>query len=657
MQVQPIVTAEKSGFALSFPKFVPRRYRPANLGTWSGHLAFAADLVAALKPSSLVELGTHFGESYFTFCQSILENDISCQCYAVDHWQGESHAGFYSDNVFEDVQAYNDANYSSFSHLLRMSFDEARERFADSSIDLLHIDGLHTYEAVSHDFRSWYPKVREGGIVLLHDIAVQHADFGVWRLWDELVAEFPETFAFHHSWGLGVLRKPGRRREWNDLFETLFERNAEARDQLRRRYVIYSSHLENVFESERRESKSQWTSVQIFRFNDGTYSDAGSQSVRFGDWQTLAFPLPDGSGDGPLRIDPADCPCVIDLQSVTISNQQNGHVLWAGTAEQLIRLGFAGTATPLQIKNGFHVFSYGDDPQIFISDLPEHKDPLVLTIQLRFHRTFEAVLSQLDRPPRSGTTSVQVYTADEGSFSEERTIGYEVPFDEWRTAKLTLREIAALKDLRIDPGFVPCAVEIRNVIARQGGGITWAGCEPKDLRALQIVNATVAPRADIFCLLSPGSDPQIRFPQTAGDRQADSIELTLRITSSPENILGMLAEVPLGDACELRSLSGGFHNLAEERAIAAAQISQLATERNGLQRELQLLEALSAAREKAHEEERLPDRMTIENLRQSLAAIEQQLEAERAVRKDVEESVSWRVTKPLRKLNSLFKQG
>jgi hypothetical protein len=189
--------------------FVPRRYRPGNLGTWSGHLAFASDLVSAVRPSLIVELGTHHGESYFTFCQSVAENGLECLCYAVDTWLGEAHAGLYGEDVMVDVREHNDTYYRGFSYLLRTNFDEALSQFSDGTIDLLHVDGLHTYDAVRHDFENWWPKVRPGGIVLLHDIAVRHADFGVWQLWDELATKFEDTFAFHHSWGLGVLRKPG----------------------------------------------------------------------------------------------------------------------------------------------------------------------------------------------------------------------------------------------------------------------------------------------------------------------------------------------------------------------------------------------------------------------------------------------------------------
>src|ERR1700743_2769673 len=159
-------------------KFEPRRYSPGNVGNWSGHLSFAHDLVAALRPSILVELGAHLGESYFGFCQAMSKEEVPCLTYAVDTWKGEFHSGFYGESVYEEVAAYNKANYSQFSYLLRSLFDDALPGFADESIELLHIDGLHTFEAVSHDFYGWLPKVKPGGIVLLHDVAVRDRGFG-----------------------------------------------------------------------------------------------------------------------------------------------------------------------------------------------------------------------------------------------------------------------------------------------------------------------------------------------------------------------------------------------------------------------------------------------------------------------------------------------
>ena len=85
-----------------------------------------------------------------------------------------------------------------------MTFDDALSRFPDSSVDLLHIDGLHTYKAVRHDFECWSEKLSDRAVVLFHDCSEIQATFGVWRFWHRIARVRP-SFTFHHSHGLGVL--------------------------------------------------------------------------------------------------------------------------------------------------------------------------------------------------------------------------------------------------------------------------------------------------------------------------------------------------------------------------------------------------------------------------------------------------------------------
>lgn len=171
---------------------------------WLGHIPFAAWLMEMQKPDLFVELGTHAGASFFSFCQAVVENNLSTQCVAVDTWEGDEHAGYYGEEMFRDVSDYHRTHYVSFSRLLRMTFDRALPEIADRSVDLLHIDGLHTYDAVKHDFDTWLPKMSERGIVLLHDTQVRERGFGVWQLWREISERYPH-FEFSHSYGLGVL--------------------------------------------------------------------------------------------------------------------------------------------------------------------------------------------------------------------------------------------------------------------------------------------------------------------------------------------------------------------------------------------------------------------------------------------------------------------
>ena len=171
-----------------------------------GHIPFASWLVHVVKPRTIVELGTHSGNSYFAICQAVKQYDTGSKCYAVDTWQGDAHALSYGEEIYEMVRRHNQEFYSSFSTLLRMTFDQALSKFEDSSVDLLHIDGLHTYEAVKHDFETWLPKLAPGAIVLFHDTNVRKDDFGVWKYWAELQRFYERKLEFTHSNGLGVLR-------------------------------------------------------------------------------------------------------------------------------------------------------------------------------------------------------------------------------------------------------------------------------------------------------------------------------------------------------------------------------------------------------------------------------------------------------------------
>jgi hypothetical protein len=172
--------------------------------SWVGHWPFGVWLVSVLRPKSIVELGSHTGNSLFCFAQACAEHGIDAHLHAVDTWQGDAHAGSYSEEVFTDVQAHAREHYPGMITLHRKTFDEAVSDIAPGSVDLLHIDGLHTYEAVRHDFHTWRSRCSDHAIVLFHDTAVRREDFGVHRFWEEIIAGY-QHFEFVHSNGLGVL--------------------------------------------------------------------------------------------------------------------------------------------------------------------------------------------------------------------------------------------------------------------------------------------------------------------------------------------------------------------------------------------------------------------------------------------------------------------
>ncbi|MER8430390.1 glycosyltransferase [Mesorhizobium caraganae] len=189
--------------------------------SWHGHIPFAQALVAIAQPRLFVELGVHKGDSYLAMVDAMSRYSVEGRALAIDSWLGDDHAGRYDGDAILSELARRNAPFAGFSRLMRKTFDEAVHDFDDGTIDLLHIDGLHTYEAVRHDFESWQPKLSDRSIVLFHDVTVRGDDFGVYRYWEEISAG-RLSLTFPHSNGLGVLWTGGNNiSEVRELIELL----------------------------------------------------------------------------------------------------------------------------------------------------------------------------------------------------------------------------------------------------------------------------------------------------------------------------------------------------------------------------------------------------------------------------------------------------
>jgi Methyltransferase domain len=178
---------------------------------WIGHIPFAYELIGRLRPATIVELGTYSGSSFAAFCQAVEACALDAKCYGIDLWEGDIHMGKFDEDLFQEISRYTTSTYPGIATLLRKDFHEAVALFADKSVDLLHIDGTHTYEAVSGDFHAWFPKLSDRAVVLFHDTNVTVANtgeaarrFGVRRFFDSVKGSYPH-FEFSHCWGLGVL--------------------------------------------------------------------------------------------------------------------------------------------------------------------------------------------------------------------------------------------------------------------------------------------------------------------------------------------------------------------------------------------------------------------------------------------------------------------
>ena len=173
---------------------------------WDGHKTFALWAVNEFKPTTIVDLGVDYGYSTFIFASQNIGH-----VYGVDLFEGDMHAGF--RNTYDFVNSRKNLYELDNITFIKGLFNDVAAQW-DKPIDILHIDGLHTYEAVKNDFDTWSKFITNDGIILFHD-TVSFAD-SVGKFFNEI--PWPKT-NFLQSAGLGVVcRNPAIIERINKVF-------------------------------------------------------------------------------------------------------------------------------------------------------------------------------------------------------------------------------------------------------------------------------------------------------------------------------------------------------------------------------------------------------------------------------------------------------
>ena len=121
---------------------------------------------AKSKAVIAVEIGSYLGAS--SCCLALgLKNSKQAKLYCVDTWENDAMSEGKRDTYAEFLS--NTKRFGDRIVPLRgKSVDVARD--FDTSIDLIFFDGDHSYEGVKADVDAWFPKVKSGGTVIMHDI-------------------------------------------------------------------------------------------------------------------------------------------------------------------------------------------------------------------------------------------------------------------------------------------------------------------------------------------------------------------------------------------------------------------------------------------------------------------------------------------------------
>jgi predicted O-methyltransferase YrrM len=127
---------------------------------------------------TIVEVGSYQGKSAVNLAHAVKTKRNSATVYCVDTWRNENITTALNVDVFDRFAA-NTAAFKDVIVPLRGRSEDMGAQWDKGPIDLLFIDGDHSFEGVTRDIEAWVPHVRSGGLVLFHDTGLEGVDRGL----------------------------------------------------------------------------------------------------------------------------------------------------------------------------------------------------------------------------------------------------------------------------------------------------------------------------------------------------------------------------------------------------------------------------------------------------------------------------------------------
>ncbi|MBU0660571.1 class I SAM-dependent methyltransferase [Patescibacteria group bacterium] len=166
------------------------------------------------EPKVVVEIGTANGGTLFLFTRVA---DASADIYSID-LPGGAFGGGYAFWKKRLYKAF--ARKEQTIHLIRANSHETKtkerleKKLKGRQIDVLFIDGDHSYEGVKQDFELYQDLVRPGGLIGFHDVAkhTPERNCHVDQYWQEIKQKYSKQWEFiqkeDQGWGgIGLIQK------------------------------------------------------------------------------------------------------------------------------------------------------------------------------------------------------------------------------------------------------------------------------------------------------------------------------------------------------------------------------------------------------------------------------------------------------------------
>jgi predicted O-methyltransferase YrrM len=185
-QIQPLLAEKK---LLKIPEFSVLSDLENGV---AGHQLFFFNLARELNALEVLEIGLGMANSTLTFLLAL--NETGGRLTSIEVAPS-------ADAMIRIKKSGLDNNW----RLIEGASQDVRDRFLPGfELDILFIDGYHSYNQCKLDYELYSPLVRKGGYIIFHDSTIIS---GVKKFTAELSRRNVETIYFPYSNGIFVMRK------------------------------------------------------------------------------------------------------------------------------------------------------------------------------------------------------------------------------------------------------------------------------------------------------------------------------------------------------------------------------------------------------------------------------------------------------------------
>ena len=143
---------------------IPRMRTDGSIKALREMCDYLLDTDPSLAESTLIEIGTFYGDSAIVFSE-YFRNVVTIDPF--DSSVGGIAAIIDMQELYRRTNQRL-ADYDNITLLRGLSIDIAK-RYVNNSVNIVYIDGLHTYEGVKSDTDAWLPKLKKNGWLCGHD--------------------------------------------------------------------------------------------------------------------------------------------------------------------------------------------------------------------------------------------------------------------------------------------------------------------------------------------------------------------------------------------------------------------------------------------------------------------------------------------------------